>query len=271
MPKKKNSEFTTTDDFSFYGREAARHKLLTKEEEISLAHLVRGGGEEAKRAKEKFFLHNMRLVLSISRPFCKYGLLPSDLIQEGSIGLMRAIEKFDPTRGFRFSTYASWWVRQAILRAIYNSSEIRIPANLSTSRNLLKRILQQNPELSQTQIQDKTGWTKKALEQLQNLPRTDTSLDVPLFEEGEISFADSIPDNNFPDTDERILQEEIILLARQELGKFPERDKEIFFEWVFGDKTFQEIGDFHNVSRERVRQIILRVTQRLREKLSSHK
>ncbi len=267
MPKKTSPKEAPPDELSFFLREAARHKLLTKEEEAELARKTKGEGEEAKRAREKFFQHNMRLVVSIARGYTKVDLETTDLVQEGSIGLVRAIEKFDPEKGFRFSTYASWWVRQAITRAIYNSSGIRLPANINTSKNFLRRLLSSNPDLSKEEILDKTGFSEKLLDQLRSLPTIEVSLDEPQSEDKESPLIENITDPDAPDYWDKVYLLEISEYVLKSLESANPRDKDIFLYWVGGENNFQEIANHYGVSRERVRQIVLKITKKVREKL----
>jgi len=262
--KKKNTESLRLDELSFFGGAASQYKLLSREEEIELSLKTKGEGAEAQHAKDKFFLHNMRLVIKLARGFHKSGLAVTDLVQEGSIGLMRAVEKFDPTRGFRFSTYASWWVRQAILRAIYTSSEIRIPVNVSSSKSLLKKIIGANPNLTEEELMEKTGFTKSFLNKLQVLPRVDASLEDPISEEMDTPLKDNLPDLNAISADDELLYKEMSELIEEILEDTPKRDRDIFWEWVLGDSNFQEIGNKHGVSRERVRQITIKLTNKVR-------
>jgi len=262
--KKKNSEPPKLDELSFFGGAASQYKLLSREEEIELSLKTKGEGAEAQQAKDKFFLHNMRLVITLARGFYKSGLALTDLVQEGSIGLMRAVEKFDPTRGFRFSTYASWWIRQAILRAIYTSSEIRIPVNVISRKTSLNKLLRENPDLTDEEIIEKTGFTETFLQNIKLLPMVDASLDDPISEERDTTVKDNLPDLDAVSADDELLYKEMSELIEEILEDTPKRDRDIFWEWVFGDSNFQEMGNKHGVSRERVRQITITLTKKVR-------
>ena len=262
--KKKTTESPRQDELSFFGSAASQYKLLSREEEIELSLKTKGEGAEAQHAKDKFFLHNMRLVITLARGFYKSGLAVTDLVQEGSIGLMRAIEKFDPTRGFRFSTYASWWIRQAILRSIYLSAEIRIPVNVSSRKTSLNKLLRENPDLTEEEILEKTGFTKNFLHNIQILPMVDASLDDPISEERDTTVKDNLPDLDAVSADDELLYKEMSELIEEILEDTPKRDRDIFWEWIFGDSNFQEMGNKHGVSRERVRQITITLTKKVR-------
>lgn len=266
MPKKnqKTSETPGRDSLSFFGVAASKYDLLSREEEIELSLKTKGEGAEAQHAKDKFFHHNMRLVLKIARGFHKSDLTGTDLVQEGCIGLMRAVEKFDPTRGFRFSTYASWWIRQAILRSIYMYSEIRIPVNVSSSKCSLNNLLRENPNLTEEEIMGKTGFTKSFLKTLQVLPRVVASLDDPISEERDTTDKDDLPTPDAVSADDELLYKERVELVDEILEDTPKRDRDIFWEWIVGDSNFQTIGNKHGVSRERVRQITLTLTKKVR-------
>lgn len=250
-------------DVSFYLKEATKHKLLTKEEETSLARRTKGSGAEAHQAKEEFFLKNMRLVIAAARKFGRTGSPQVDLIQEGSIGLMRAIEKYDPEKGFRFSTYASWWIRQAILRYAYSQDEIRLPGQVSASRNLLNRILRDYPGISDQEIIRKTGFSPKSLETLKTLPRVE-SLEESLFEESEFSLGESIPDENQEPTDKILQKNQLVYILGKALKDVPERDREIYWSWSLDGETLQTIATRWGITRERVRQIVVSTNNKVR-------
>jgi RNA polymerase sigma factor (sigma-70 family) len=250
-------------DVSFYLKEATKHKLLTKEEESSLARRTKGTGEAARQAKEEFFLRNMRLVVAAARRFGRTGSPQVDLIQEGSIGLMRAIEKYDPEKGFRFSTYASWWIRQAILRYAYSYEEIRLPGHVSSSRNLLNRILRDYPGITDQEIIQKTGFSPKFLEVLKALPRVD-SLEESLFEGSEFSLGESIPDESQEPMDKTFQKTQLVHVLEQALKEVPERDREIYWSWSLEGETLQTIAVRWGITRERVRQIVVSTNNKVR-------
>ncbi len=251
-------------DTAFYAKEASRHKVLSREEEVTLARLTKGTGEAAQRAKDELFLRNMRLVLNMARSLGKSGEPQADLIQEGSIGLMRAVEKFDPEKGFRFATYASWWIRQALLRYIYSSEEIRLPGHVSAARNLVTRVVRDFPGISDSDLSEKTGLQPKFIVLLKNLPKIEGSLGEQVFPGSEIMLEDVLHD---PDvrTIEDVVQDGQMdkVLTEAFAGCLP-RDREIFESWMFGERALQDIGDEWGLSRERVRQIVFASTNRIR-------
>lgn len=259
-PKNKSSSF----DATLFKREAARHRVLSKDEEVSLARLSKGTGEQARRAKEEMFHRNMRLVLRSARSVGGNTSFYPDLVQEASIGLMHAIEKFDPEKGFRFATYASWWIRQAVNRYCHSSDEIRLPANVSWNKNLLDRILQKDPHLTDDAILELTGFTKSHLQQLKNLPKIDLSLDAKRYGDADDTEGEYLADPNSVEAFNECSQAETLEIISEILEGLTERDREIFRSWVSEEGNLSEIGAAWGLSRERVRQIVLAVSNKIR-------
>ncbi len=250
-------------DISFYLKEAAKHKVLTKEEEYLLACKTKGSGEQARLAKEEFFLRNMRLVILIARKLGKSGSPQVDLIQEGSIGLMRAIEKYDPEKGFRFSTYASWWIRQTILRYTYNNDEIRLPGQVAPLKIRLNRIYREYPNITDEEILQKTGFTQKFLNLLKTLPRVE-SVDECAFEDSEVTFGDNLPDESREPLEETLQKSQLVHVLEEAIKDLPERDREIYWSWALEGETLQKIASRWGITRERVRQIVLSTNNKVR-------
>ena len=259
-PKNKPSSF----DALLFTREAARHRVLTREEEVELARLSKGTGKEAHRAKEEMFHRNMRLVLNSARTVGGNSSFYPDLVQEASIGLMHAIEKFDPEKGFRFATYASWWIRQAVNRYCHYSGEIRLPANVSWNKNVLDRILQKDPHLTDEAILELTGFTKPHLKQLRNLPKIELSIDAKRYDGSEESEGDFLADPNSVNAFDECSQEETWRILTELLEGLPKRDVEIFRAWLSEEGNLSELGVAWGLSRERVRQIVLAVSNKIR-------
>lgn len=264
MPSNQHKAENSSEESSIFGREARKHQVLTKEEEFLLARKTKGSGGEAKRAKEEFFLRNMKLVLVHARKFAKYGAPDPDIIQEGSIGLMRAIEKFDPDKGFRFSTYASWWIRQTILRYIYKSDEIRLPIYVAAHRNLISRVQNQHPEWSTAEIHKWTGFSDTLFSKIINLPKVELSLEDTPFEESDATVGDTISDDSFREAEDKISLEEIVGLVTRVLEDYPERDRQIYWSSISDEQNLSTIGEAWGISRERVRQIVLKVNSKVR-------
>lgn len=264
MPSKPAHRKDFNEDVAFYAKEASRHKVLSRDEEVSLARLTKGSGANAKRAKDELFLRNMRLVLNMARSFGKNGEPQADLIQEGSIGLMRAVEKFDPDKGFRFSTYASWWIRQALLRYVYSAGEIRLPTHVSAARNLVYRVLREFPGITDEELSDKTGLPFKFLTVLKRLPKVDVYLgDFAFPESSEILVEETLPDHTARSGEDLVLDVQMGEVIAEVFEGLP-RDREIFESWMFGERALQDIGDEWGLSRERIRQIVFSSTNRIR-------
>ena len=257
------SDFHSTDSVKVYLNAIGNFPLLTAEQEKEIAKRVSEGDEEAK---ELLTNSNLRLVVSIAKKYVGHGLNLQDLIQEGNIGLMRAVEKFDYTKGFRFSTYATWWIKQAIVRAINNQSrDIRIPVHLNeqivkinrAERELLQKL---DREPTEEEIAKKVGnITPERVREIRSLNVDTVSLETPTGDDENSTLSDFVPDNRTIDhveyTNNQYLKKEV----NEILKELPERDQMILkmrFGLIDGTpKKLQEVGDVYNVTRERVRQL----------------
>jgi len=245
-----------------YLRDASKVPLLTPEEEVELAKRIKQGDQ---RAKEKMALANLKLVVSIAKRYTGYGLPLLDLIQEGNIGLMRAVERFDHTKGYKFSTYATWWIRQAIVRAIATQSRlIRLPENILELIQQINRIeeeyLSEHGRLpSEEELAERLKITPERVREVKEFGITSvTSLETPVGEGEDETLGDFISDGA-PSPAAEAAQD----LLNDELERFlkdlPERERRIL-ELRYGlrdgkPRTLKEIGELLGISRERVRQI----------------
>ena len=260
---------TTTDALQLFLREAGRHQLLTAAQEVELAKRIERGDMEAK---ERMIQSNLRLVVSIAKNYRNQGLPFLDLIQEGTLGLIRAVEKFDWRRGFKFSTYATWWIRQAVARALADKARtIRMPVHIverlqkiNRADRLLWTQLGREPVLEE--IADEANLTVQQVLEVRAAARASTSLDAPVGDGEDAVFGD------FVAGDEPLPEEAVELNLRSEalrraLAALPEREREVVaMRYGLGGaepQTLEEIGRRLGLTRERVRQIELESLRRL--------
>lgn len=259
------------DSVKMYLREIGTIDLLTQDEEISLAKRVEAGDEVAKK---QLINANLRLVVSIAKKYTGQGLLFLDLIQEGNTGLIRAAEKFDYRKGFKFSTYATWWIKQGITRAIADQSRtIRVPVHMvetiykvkKTSRMLMQD-LGRRP--TNEEISEKTGIPIENIVAIRKYSQVPLSLEMPIGDEDSSQLGDFIEDKNLeaPDstTMRNILREELL----KSMDVLTEREQMILkLRFGFDDgrpRTLEEVGRVYNVTRERIRQIEEKALRKLR-------
>ena len=260
----------TTDSLQLFLNEAARYALLTAEDEVELAKRVERGDPEAK---ERMINSNLRLVVSIAKRYQGHGVALLDLIQEGVIGLIRAVEKFDWRRGFKFSTYATWWIRQAVQRGVANKARtIRIPTHVVEREQRINRAMREltavlGREPTDQEIAKRTRLSVKHVREALSAPRAVTSLDRPIGEGNGSTFGELFANEGAP------LEEEVEVSLREDalhsaLRKLPEREQEIIRlrYGLNGDsapESLEAIGRRLNLTRERVRQIETKALERL--------
>jgi len=261
---------STTDALQLFLNQVGRYKLLTADEEVELAKRIERGDKEAK---DLMVNSNLRLVVSIAKKYQGHGLSLLDLIQEGIIGLIRAVEKFDWRRGFKFSTYATWWIRQAVQRGVANKArEIRIPVHIVDRERKIGRAereltakLGRPPD--EEEIAKHAKLPLKQIREVREAARAVTSLDRPIGESGDASFGELFAGEAAPpeETLHVSLQEDVL---RKAVGKLPEREREVLQlrYGLNGDtdpKSLEEIGRRLGLTRERVRQLEATALQRL--------
>jgi RNA polymerase nonessential primary-like sigma factor len=260
------------DATRLYLSEIGFSPLLTAEEEVHFARMAQRG-EEAGR--KRMIESNLRLVVKIARRYLNRGLALLDLIEEGNLGLIRAVEKFDPERGFRFSTYATWWIRQTIERAIMNQTRtIRLPIHVVKEINVYLRAARQltqslDHEPSCEEIAEMLDKPVADVKRMMGLNERVTSVDVPLGREGDKSLLDAIPDENNLDPSDLLQDESVRSNIDSWLAKLTDKQREVV-ERRFGlhgydISTLEEVGAQIGVTRERVRQIQIEALKRLRE------
>ncbi len=264
-------DININDPVRMYLKEIGRISLLSAEEEMEISKRVAENDEEAKRILAE---SNLRLVVSIAKRYVGRGLLFLDLIQEGNIGLMKAVEKFDYDKGYKFSTYATWWIRQAITRALADQARtIRVPVHMVETINKMSRIQRQltlelNREPSEEEIAAKMGVGVEKVREVLKISQEPVSLETPIGEEEDSHLGDFLKDESSlsPEeyTENEILKEEI----KEVLMSLQAREQEVLelrFGLIDGTcHTLEEVGRKFNVTRERIRQIEAKALRKLR-------
>ncbi len=270
------------DPVRMYLKEIGKVPLLTADEEIAIAkQLESGTPEEKEEAKRKLSEANLRLVVSIAKRYVGRGMLFLDLIQEGNLGLIKAVEKFDYTKGFKFSTYATWWIRQAITRAIADQARtIRIPVHMVETINKLIRVSRQllqeyGREPSPEEIAKEMGISEAKVREIIKIAQEPVSLETPIGEEEDSHLGDFIPDDDAPAPAEAAsftLMKEQLLEVLDTLT--PREEKVLRLRFGLDDghqRTLEEVGKVFNVTRERIRQIEAKALRKLRHPSRSKK
>jgi RNA polymerase primary sigma factor len=271
-------DLTINDPVRMYLKEIGQIKLLTMEEELMLADRIASGDEEAKATLAEA---NLRLVVSIAKRYVGRGMLFLDLIQEGNIGLMKAVEKFDVTKGYKFSTYATWWIRQAITRAIADQARtIRVPVHMVETINKLARIQRQltlelNREPTEEELAKKMGTTPEKIRDIYKISQEPVSLETPIGEEDDSHLGDFIKDERNVSPEEYATNELLKDEIADVLLTLTEREEKVIrlrFGLDYGkSKTLEEVGQIFGVTRERIRQIEAKALRKLRHPSRSRK
>lgn len=266
------------DPVRMYLKEIGKVPLLTAEEEIELALRMEQGDEEAKRRLSEA---NLRLVVSIAKRYVGRGMLFLDLIQEGNLGLIKAVEKFDYRKGFKFSTYATWWIRQAITRAIADQARtIRIPVHMVETINKLIRVSRQllqelGREPTPEEIAQEMGISEEKVREIIKIAQEPVSLETPIGEEEDSHLGDFIPDEDAPapaDAAAFTLLKEQLLSVLSTLTPREEKVLKLRFGLEDGRaRTLEEVGKYFKVTRERIRQIEAKALRKLRHPSRSRK
>ncbi len=270
------------DPVRMYLKEIGKVPLLTADEEIEIAkQLENGTPEEKEEAKRKLAEANLRLVVSIAKRYVGRGMLFLDLIQEGNLGLIKAVEKFDYTKGFKFSTYATWWIRQAITRAIADQARtIRIPVHMVETINKLIRVSRQllqeyGREPTPEEIAKEMGISEAKVREIIKIAQEPVSLETPIGEEEDSHLGDFIPDDDAPAPAEAAsfaLMKEQLMEVLDTLT--PREEKVLRLRFGLDDghqRTLEEVGKVFNVTRERIRQIEAKALRKLRHPSRSKK
>ena len=257
-----------------YLQEIGQIDMVTPEEEIELAARIKKGDEEAR---QKLITANLRLVVKIAKDYSRAGLPLLDLIAEGNVGLIKAVERFDPSKGGKLSTYASWWIKQAIRRALANQSKsIRLPAHIvekiskmRSAENVLSEKLRRQPNIEE--LAEYMDMPKVKVEQLKSVAVHPASLDAPISDDGNGVFGDLVPDADakspYDEINDGQLKEEIEHL----MHKLEPREQDILkYRYGLFDaeaETLEDVGKRFDITRERVRQIQKKAIEKLRDML----
>ena len=266
------------DPVKMYLKDIGKYTLLSTEEEIELAEKMMNGDEAAKR---KLTESNLRLVVSIAKRYVGRGMHLLDLISEGNLGLMKAVEKFDYTKGFKFSTYATWWIRQAITRAIADQARtIRIPVHMVETINKVIRVSRQllqeyGREPTPEEIAAEMGISVSKVVEIQKIAQDPVSLETPIGEEEDSKLGDFIEDDNAASPSDIVtfsmLKQQLITVLDT---LTPREEKVLRLRYGIDDgktRTLEEVGKEFNVTRERIRQIEAKALRKLRHPSRSKK
>ena len=266
------------DPVRMYLKEIGKVPLLTAEEEIELAKRMEAGDE---KAKQKLAEANLRLVVSIAKRYVGRGMLFLDLIQEGNLGLIKAVEKFDYEKGYKFSTYATWWIRQAITRAIADQARtIRIPVHMvETINKLIRESRQLLQELGREplpeEIAERMGISVERVREILKISQEPVSLETPIGEEEDSHLGDFIQDQNVPVPAEAAASNLLRDQLNEVLDTLTEREQKVLrLRFGMDDgraRTLEEVGKEFQVTRERIRQIEAKALRRLRHPSKSRK
>ena len=269
------------DPVKVYLKEIGRVPLLSTAQEIELAIKIQEGGPDAEKAKQALSEANLRLVVSIAKRYVGRGMQFLDLIQEGNLGLIKAVEKFDHEKGFKFSTYATWWIRQAITRAIADQARtIRIPVHMVETINKVKKVSSQllhrnGHEPTADEIAEELDMPVDKVREIMRVAQEPVSLETPIGEEEDSHLGDFIPDEDAPVPAEAASH----TLLKEQLGGVlksltPREEKVLRLRFGLEDgrpRTLEEVGKEFNVTRERIRQIEAKALRKLRHPSRSKK
>lgn len=264
-------EAVVDNSIKIYMREMGQFSMLSADEEVKLAHRIAEGDQSAKN---ELVEANLRLVVSLARHYQGCGLSYQDLIQEGNIGLIKAAEKFDVSKGFRFSTYASWWIKQALSRAIADQSRtIRIPVHMTENINKFKKIerellSQLNREPKIKEIADAMGISEKQAKEIQSYIVEPTSLNIQVGDDDDTTIGSFIEDTHFVNPESAYIKESNGDVVNAVLDTLSDREANILrLRFGIGGKkamTLEEVGKEYGLTRERIRQIEAKALRKLR-------
>ena len=272
-PELDGREGETLELLGKYLEHIGRGELLTRQEEIALSRRVQAGD---RRARQKLIEKNLRLVVSVAKKYRGYGLPFDDLIQEGNIGLIKAVEKFDPERGYKLSTYAVWWIRQTIQRAVADTGRnIRVPVHMGEKiRKMARTYKELSAELEREptgeEIAERAGWTLNEIQLVTEAMSDATSLNQPVSKETGSELGDFVEDEKASDIAGDVMREMETEYFKEAIQRLPERERYVLIRrYGLDDRdpvTLAELGDELKISRERVRQLQREAEQMLKTK-----
>ena len=272
-PELDGREGETLELLGKYLEYIGRGELLTRQEEIALSRRVQAGD---RRARQKLIEKNLRLVVSVAKKYRGYGLPFDDLIQEGNIGLIKAVEKFDPERGYKLSTYAFWWIRQTIQRAVADTGRnIRVPVHMGEKiRKMARTYNELSAELEREptgeEIAERSGWTLNEVQLTAEAMSDVTSLNQPVSKETGSELGDFLEDEKTSDIPGDVMRAMEIEYFEEAVARLPERERYVLIRrYGLDDRdpvTLAELGDELKISRERVRQLQREAEQMLKTK-----
>jgi RNA polymerase nonessential primary-like sigma factor len=276
IPEEPDFPETSPDATQLYLKEIGYSPLLTPEEEMHFGRLARKGDPEGRK---RMIESNLRLVVKIARRYLNRGLSLLDLVEEGNLGLIRAVEKFEPVRVFRFSTYSTWWIRQTIERALMNQTRtIRLPIHVVKEMNVYLRAARElaqkmDREPSVDDIARLVGKPAETVERMLRLNERVTSVDIPMGGEGERAIIENVADERGLDPVDHLQGEDLMVRLQRRLDELPDKQQEVvsrrFGLRGFEASTLEEVGQQIGLTRERVRQIQVEALRRLRRSLET--
>jgi RNA polymerase primary sigma factor len=254
--------------------EIGRAPLISIDEEIELAQKIRKGGLEGERAKDKLVTANLRFVVSVAKQYQNQGLSLADLINEGNVGLIKAAQRFDETKGFKFISYAVWWIRQAILQAVAEQSRmVRLPLNqvgllsrVKKTASYLEQLYQRKPTMKE--IADEMDMPVEKVEYIMKINSKEVSMDAPVASDDDLAFIDTVVPEDNDNADSRIASETESAEIKRSLSVLNEKERQVIIYYFGLDSnksyTLEEIGYQMDMTRERVRQVKDKALKKLR-------
>ena len=269
-----DSDTGAADSVKSYLKEIGRYPLLEYKEEVELAKKIELGGAIGEKAKKDLANSNLRLVVNNAKRYINRGLSLQDLIQEGNVGLLKAVEKFDYRKGFKFSTYGTWWIKQAITRAIADQARtIRVPVHMVESMNKVRKaqrelttMLDHNP--SAEEIAEQLNMPVEKIIEVLKISQDTVSLESPVGDENDSQLGDFLEDTTFVSPEEQVSAKMLREALDEVLGTLTDREEQIIrLRFGFDDnksRTLEEVGDIFGVTRERIRQIESKALRKMR-------